>query len=67
MKFEFTHPVTGEVKIVSHTDQEIQNLLADHLYDELGCDCEPAGETNVVECNCEDYLCEFKLQNRCTP
>ncbi len=25
------------------------------------CDCKPIGETNVVECNCEDYYQEFKL------
>lgn len=64
MNFIFKHPASGEIKTISLSDVEIQQLLSDQLADELTCDCEPVGETNVVECNCEDYISEFELQDR---
>ncbi|MBD0788135.1 hypothetical protein HUO09_17410 [Vibrio sp. Y2-5] len=64
MDFSFKHPGTGEIKTVTLQAWEIQNKLADQLIDELECDCSPVGETNVVECNCDNYLYEFELQER---
>jgi hypothetical protein len=64
MNFEFKHPETGEIKFVTLSKSDIQDRLSDQLPDELTCDCEPIGETNVVECNCEDYLWQFELQDR---
>ena len=64
MNFTFKHPVSGEVKTVHLSEDEIQHMLSGDLYEELTCDCEPVGETNVVECNCEEYLEEFELQDR---
>lgn len=65
MDFIFKHKTSGEIKTVSLTEKQIQKLLEYELYEEyLKCDCEPVGETNVVECNCDDYLCGFKLQDR---
>lgn len=64
MDFIFKHPRSGEVKTVSLSDVEIQSMLDVQLYDELTCDCKPVGETNVVECGCEDYIGEFELQSR---
>ncbi|MCG6387523.1 hypothetical protein K6U51_12295 [Vibrio fluvialis] len=64
MTFTFKHPESGEIKFVTLTADEIQNRLADQLIDELSCDCSPVGETNVIECNCDDYLYEFELQDR---
>ncbi len=65
MDFLFIHSETKEEKIISLTEQTIQNLLEDTLLDMvMTCDCEPVGETNVVECNCEDYLEDFYIQER---
>ena len=64
MKFTFKHPESGEIKIVFLCESEIQRRLEDQLQEELTCDCQPIGETNVVECNCVDYLDEFELQDR---
>jgi hypothetical protein len=64
MNFKFKHPKTNEIKTFSLSDTNIQNMLSDELYDLLNCDCEPIGETNVVECGCEDYICDFVLQDR---
>jgi len=63
MDFLFKHPESGEVKLVTLSGQQIQTMLEDELLDELTCDCEPIGETNVIECGCEDYLSEFELQD----
>jgi hypothetical protein len=67
MEFTFKHAVSGEVKIVTLSESEIQDRLSDHLTSELTCDCGPVGETNVVECNCEDYICDFEIQERGLP
>lgn len=66
MDFTFKHPKTGEVRIVSMSDSAIQQELDrfDVLRDLLDCGCEPIGETNVVDCNCSDYLDEFELMPR---
>jgi hypothetical protein len=64
MEFKFKHPKTGEVRVVNLTESEIQHYLDDVLYDELSCDCEPEGENSFTECNCEDYLCEFVIEDR---
>lgn len=64
MKFKFKHPKSGEIRFIELTPQEIQDQLSDYLHDNLTCDCEPIGETNVVECSCEDYLCDFELQDQ---
>jgi hypothetical protein len=64
MDFTFKHPESNEVKTVSLSPEKIQEMIGDQIAEELICDCQPIGETNVVECNCEDYLCEFELQER---
>jgi hypothetical protein len=61
MEFKFKHMETGEVKSIFLTAQEIQDRLAFELKDELTCDCEPIGETNVIECGCYDYFDGFEL------
>jgi len=64
MNFEFIHK-SGEKRTVVITEKEIQSLLEYNLYEKImECSCEPVGETNVVECNCEDYLDGFELQER---
>jgi len=67
MDFKFENEVTGEVKIVRLTPAEIQEELHDHLFDKLAdniCSCQPIGETNVVVCNCEDIIEQFRLTPR---
>ena len=63
MEFRYKHPSSGEIKIVSWDDEKIQETLEDYLRDDLTCDCQPVGETNVIECNCEDYLCDFEIED----
>jgi uncharacterized phage protein (TIGR01671 family) len=62
IKFEFVfqHIDSKEIKFKRFTLDEIANGFEDDLFI-LECDCEPIGETNVVECNCEDYLEDFRL------
>lgn len=64
MEFLFKHPESGEVRSVTLSDEDIQSRLSDQLLDELTCDWEPIGETNVIECGCESYIYEFELQDR---
>ena len=67
MIFKFQHIRTGEVKTLTLTEEQMANLIdSDTLFDEFAkrqCSCEPIGETNVVECGCGDYLCDFELQD----
>lgn len=66
MDFQFKHPESGEVKTLSLTEKQMSNLIdVDILHDEMAkqtCQCESVGETNVVECGCDEYLSEFELQ-----
>lgn len=66
IKFVFKHNKTGDIKEFELTINEIQDKLEDELYEMLVCDCEPVGESNVIECNCEDYLEDFILQKQGT-
>lgn len=61
MDFVFKHPESGEVKTVTIPDATIRLEMEEDARDLLTCDCEPIGETNVVECNCCDYYDEFEL------
>jgi len=61
--FKFRHKQTKELKTIDLTKKQIQELLKDTLYDMImECDCESIGETNVIECNCEEYLQHFILE-----
>lgn len=60
LEFIYKHPKTGEIKTIVLSKEEIRKKLEFHEEIELTCDCEPVGETNVVECNCQDYIEEFE-------
>lgn len=63
MSFEYAH-LSGERRTVSITREDVIEGMEDALYEKLSdqiCRCEPIGETNVVECNCQDYVEEFTL------
>lgn len=60
MKFKFRHPVTGEEKTVIIDKNTIRLQLEEFAHESL-CECQPEGETNLVECNCEEYYENFEL------
>ena len=66
MEFKFKHCDTGRILTLSLSEEEMANLIdVDDLFDEFckdKCKCESVGETNVIECGCEDYLNGFELQ-----
>lgn len=63
LKFKFHHKNTGEERFISIDQSDIFEHMEEFLRDKaLSCNCEPIGETNVVDCNCEDYLDGFELQ-----
>ncbi len=64
VEFVFEHKVSGETITVSLSVEEIKNDMEDILRDKLTCDCQPIGETNVIECNCCDYFDEFEIQEK---
>ena len=60
-KLIYQHETSKKIRSKVYTlDELIDESYEDTRYLEE-CDCEPIGETNVVECNCEDYLLGFKV------
>jgi hypothetical protein len=63
MKFIFKSNVTGEKKAIELDDYMIRIQMEDVAYEKLcNCNCEPIGETYVIECDCGDKYEEFELQ-----
>lgn len=61
--FEYRHP-NGESHTVTVSRDQVISEMSDFLFEALCskfCNCEPVGETNVVECSCDEYAEEFKL------
>lgn len=47
--------ISGREKKSSYTARQLIDKSEDEIVDEMTeCDCQPIGETNVVECNCAD-------------
>ncbi|HAF94058.1 MAG TPA: hypothetical protein DCG67_20150, partial [Pseudomonas sp.] len=66
MRFQLKHPDTGDTRSVTLTRSEVADGMDDTIFEKLGdliCDCQPVGETNVVDCSCDDYIYEFELVN----
>lgn len=64
LQFEFTHDASGEKRVVRLTKDEVFSVMEDDLFEKISesvCDCEPVGETNVVDCGCESYIDGFSL------
>jgi hypothetical protein len=62
--FEYQHVFNKEKRTVCITRKEVAEGMEDTLFDKLSeqiCQCEPVGETNVVDCNCCDYAEDFDL------
>lgn len=59
-RFVFKNEESGEIRTkIFAVDDLIDRGIDDIM--EFYCDCQPVGETNVVECNCEEYLQKFVL------
>lgn len=65
MEFKFKHHETGEERSLFLSEKEMSEMIdRDDLLDEFykeQCKCQPVGETNVIECNCDEFLSEFEL------
>lgn len=69
-EFVYIHPFSKEKKTVVVTGEAVAERMSDYLEDALAeqiCKCQPVGETNVVECGCEDYIEDFELQTPAAP
>lgn len=64
LTFQFRHRSTNELRSVCVTRAEVAEDMADTLFEKLVsqfCECEPVGETNEVECRCDEHGDEFEL------
>ncbi|MBT9570036.1 MAG: Lar family restriction alleviation protein [Pseudomonas umsongensis] len=64
MSFDFEHPFSNEKRTVTLTKRDVFDGMEDFFYDKLGeqiCQCESVGETNVVDCNCDEYVHDFEI------
>lgn len=61
--FEYLHP-NGERHTVTVSREQVLEEMPDFIFEALCgkfCNCEPVGETNVIECRCDEYAEEFQL------
>lgn len=61
--FSFNNGI--ETKDILISEKEIIEYLCDLAFEKLNdelCECKPIGETNVIECSCEDYIYTFELK-----
>ena len=68
LSFEFEHPSSKEKRAVTLTKRDVFDGMEDYFYDKLGeqvCQCESVGETNVVDCNCDEYVHDFEVVSAC--
>jgi hypothetical protein len=68
MSFDFEHPLSKEKRTVTLTKQNVFDGMEDYFYEKLGeqiCQCESVGETNVVDCNCDEYVHDFEIVSGC--
>lgn len=64
MSFDFEHPSSKERHTVALSKQDVFDGMEDYFYDKLGeqiCRCEQVGETNVVDCSCDEYVHDFEI------
>ncbi|WP_236166730.1 hypothetical protein [Pseudomonas juntendi] len=63
MTFEYVH-ADGERRSVSLSREEVAGYMDEFLFEKLTetlCQCEPIGETNVVDCRCDEVAEQFSL------
>lgn len=64
LTFTLMHPFSKERRTVTLTKADVADGMEDTLYEKLAdqiCRCESVGETNVVDCNCDEYTHDFDL------
>lgn len=64
LTFQYQHPFTKEIRTVTLTKADIVDGMEDGMYEKLVkqfCQCESVGETNVIDCNCDEYIHDFDL------
>lgn len=62
--FAYAHPQTAERHTVTVTRDEVIEHMEEQLFQKLCecfCECQPVGETNVVDCRCDEVAEQFKL------
>lgn len=62
LEFTYEHPGNGQRYVVCVTQGDVAERMDDVLFERLCkhlCECEPVGETNVVECSCDEFAEEF--------
>ncbi|MBX8557055.1 hypothetical protein K5D56_21560 [Pseudomonas cichorii] len=63
LTFQFRHPSSSELRSVSLTRAEVAQEMEGTLFEKLVgqlCQCESVGETNVIDCNCNEYGHDFE-------
>lgn len=68
VSFDFEHPLSKERRTVTLTKRDVFDGMEDYFYDKLGaqiCQCESVGETNVIDCNCDEYVHDFEIMQAC--
>jgi hypothetical protein len=64
MAFVYVHPQAGERHTVTVSRNEVAEYMEEELFSKLCecfCSCESVGETNVVECRCNEVAEQFEL------
>ncbi|SPO66969.1 conserved protein of unknown function [Pseudomonas sp. JV241A] len=64
MNAEFLHPDTQERHLLTVTREEVADRMDDVLFEKLVgelCRCETVGETNVLDCCCDEIAEQFEL------
>jgi len=64
MCFEYKHPDSGEERAVVITRDDVLTNMEFELFEKLLeqlCQCEPIGETNIIDCGCDEHADEFVL------
>jgi len=65
VSFVYKHHNGEERKSRYYTiDELVETSDTEIMENALQCDCQPVGETNVVECNCDVYFDEFVLAGK---
>jgi len=69
IEVKLKHPDSGEEKSLRFDINYLKSVIEedpDRVYDKLGeefCNCQPVGETNVIDCGCGDYLWDFEIES----
>lgn len=68
LKFKFTFEDSKNGNKNTSSEYSLREIMDGKNEEEISidmidCNCQPVGETNVVECNCEDIMANSKIVN----